>query len=321
MNKGVQRNYEELAQVLGMRFDPQGGAIYGQRGGYDLIVYPGASNYPYMLTVAASAQRTMGPIDKEACKQFKSEHKPVASLTQSGLSIKMQMKNYSNQSTLRENVSASIDAFTSFLRVHGFRNCCQSCGQDNPAACYVSGSYMGLCQTCYSKLQHSSNMELSQKESKKENIVGGIVGALLGSLLGVASIIIFSQLGYVAAVSGVIMAICTLKGYELLGGQMSTKGIVISCVLMVVMTLVGDRMDWAIMAMRELELDFITAYRIIDVLLDSGVIEMDVYVGNLVMQYLFVLLGAVPTIISTLKNNKVKGQTYRLGGGFEADRL
>lgn len=42
------------------------------------------------------------------------------------------------------------------------------------------------------------------------------MGALLGSLVGVVSIIIFSQLGYVAALSGVIMAVCTLKGYEML---------------------------------------------------------------------------------------------------------
>lgn len=41
--------------------------------------------------------------------------------------------------------------------------------------------------------------------NKKENLVGGVVGALIGSLLGVASIVLLSQLGYVAAISGVIM--------------------------------------------------------------------------------------------------------------------
>lgn len=319
MNKSIQRNYEELARSLGLHFDTEGGAIYGQRGTYDLIIYPEQANAAYMLTVAVSAQRSTGPLTKEECKQFKHDNKPVSALSQSGLSIKMSLKNYSKQSTLQENLKAAVDALVNFLRVGGFQNCCQACGKENPSACYVSGSYVNLCSDCFTKLQHENTLEHSQKRSKKENVVGGIVGALLGSLLGVLSIIIFSQLGYVAALSGVIMAVCTLKGYELLGGKLSTKSIVISVALMILMTLIGDRLDWAILAMRELELDFITAYRAIPLLLDEGMIEMSVYVGNLVVQYLFVLLGAVPTIMSALKNNKVQDRIYRLGSVSNLD--
>ena len=79
----------------------------------------------------------------------------------------------------------------------------------------------------------------ANEKNKKENLVGGVVGALIGSLLGAASIILLSQLGYVAAISGVIMAVCALKGYELLGGRFSTVGLVVSIVLMLVMTYVG----------------------------------------------------------------------------------
>lgn len=38
----------------------------------------------------------------------------------------------------------------------------------------------------------------ANEKNKKENLVGGVVGALVGSLLGVASIILLSQMGYVA---------------------------------------------------------------------------------------------------------------------------
>ena len=58
----------------------------------------------------------------------------------------------------------------------------------------------------------------------------GIVGALIGSLIGAVVIVIVGQLGYVAAVSGLVMAICTLKGYEMLGKKLGTPGIIISCV-------------------------------------------------------------------------------------------
>lgn len=313
MNKSIQQNYENLASFLGLRLDAEGGAIYGQRRTYDLIIYPEQVKYAYMLTVAVSAQRASEPLTKEECKQFQRENKSVAKLTQNGMSIKMKMKNCSNQSKLQANLKESIDALVNFLHMKGFQNCCQTCGRENPSACYVAGGYVNLCPDCFNKIQHDNTLSQSQKQGKRENVVAGIVGALIGSLLGAASIIIFSQLGYVAALSGVIMAVCTLKGYELLGGKLSKKAIVISVILMVVMTFIGDRMDWAILIMRELEIDFITAYQILPMLLEEQAIEMSNYVGSLAMEYLFVLLGAIPTIISTLRSNKIQGKVYRLG--------
>ncbi len=313
MNNKVRQNYEELAQALALRFDAEGGALYGKRSTYDVIIYPQNASYPYMLTVAVSVQRPTGALTKERCKQFKHDNKPVSALTQSGLVITMSLKNYGNQNTLRENLHNSLNALVSLLHAEGFQNCCQNCGRENPSTCYVSGSYMHLCPTCFGNIQHSTSMAHSQKQAKKENVLAGIVGALLGSLLGVASIIILGQLGYVAALSGMILAICTLKGYEMLGGKLSTKGIVISVILMIVMTAVGDRLDWAILLAREAGIDFMIAFRIIPDLLHDGIIETSNYVGNLVLQYLFVLLGAVPTIINALRSRKIQGQIYRLG--------
>ncbi len=312
MNNRIQRNYQELATALGLRLDAEGGALYGKRGGYDLIAYA-ENNSAYMFTVGLSAQRTSGPLTKEECKQFKRENKAVSKLSQNGPAIRMQMKNYSNQNKLQENMKASIDALASFLHMKGFVSCCQACAGENPVPCFVSGSYVNLCAECYQKIQHDSTLAQSQKKGKKENVIGGIVGALIGSLMGVASIVILSQMGYVAVLSGVIMAVCTLKGYEMLGGKLSKKGIVISSILMILMTLIGDHVDWAFVIMQQLEVDFITAYQILPLLLDEEAIDMSLYVGNLAMQYLFVLVGAIPTIIATVKNKKIQGQIYRLG--------
>ena len=73
------------------------------------------------------------------------------------------------------------------------------------------------------KMRSDIAMNAQQTAQKKENIVGGIVGALLGSLLGMLSVLILSQLGYVAALSGVIMAVCVLEGYEMLGGKLTKR--------------------------------------------------------------------------------------------------
>src|SRR5699024_12394696 len=106
---------------------------------------------------------------------------------------------------------------------------------------------------------------------KQESFIGGLVGGLIGSLLGVGSIILFGQLGYVSALSGIIMAVCSLKGYEFLGGKLTGKGIIGTSIVMVIMVYVGTRLDWSIsIASVVAEVDFLTAFRVFPELLRKG---------------------------------------------------
>jgi len=81
---------------------------------------------------------------------------------------------------------------------------------------------------------------------------------------------------------------------------------------MVLMTYVGDRLDWAIVIARELAVDFGTAYQSVPYLLQIGVLDSAAYWGNLLLVYLFVLLGAVPTIMNIMKNKKNQDKIFRL---------
>ena len=139
------------------------------------------------------------------------------------------------------------------------------------------------------------------KTEKRENVLTGLVGAFLGSLIGVACIVGIGQMGYVASISGLIMAVCAIKGYALLGGAMSRKGAVISCILTVIMTYFGNRLDFAVSVALAAEVDVFTAFRAMGQLLDGGYINVAAYWGNLLMLYLFTLLGAVPTLIAAFR--------------------
>ena len=174
---------------------------------------------------------------------------------------------------------------------------------------------------CAQNISQNARPQPQQENIKKESLLGGIVGALLGSLLGVLSIIILSQLGYIAALSGVLMAICTLKGYELLGQKLSTRGIVICCVLMLLMTYFGDRLDWAILVSREFAVGIGLAYQSVPLLLSEGVIVAASYWGNLALVYLFVLLGSRayhPEYFE--KTGKTPGRSFSCGN-FSAVRF
>ena len=128
------------------------------------------------------------------------------------------------------------------------------------------------------------------EEKKRENVPAGIVGAFLGSLIGVACAVLIGQLGYVASISGLVMAVCALKGYELLGGSLTKKGALISTLL-----ILADALHDGIFE----------AFQEVPDLLDRGIIESGPYWGDLIMLYLFTLLGAVPTIWNGLKSTEM----------------
>ena len=141
-----------------------------------------------------------------------------------------------------------------------------------------------------------------EQKKRRENVAAGLVGAFLGSLIGVACTVIIGQMGYVASISGLVMAVCALKGYEMLGGTLSKKGAVISSVLILLMTFFAHRLTWAIAIASELEWGVLESYRSISHLLERGMLESTAYWGDLAMLYLFTLLGAVPTILGGLRN-------------------
>ena len=317
MNRKVWENYAALARRVRLRLDGESGALYGERSEYGITVYAANERYPYLLTVLVAAQRPGGSLTKEEAKAFKSGCKSVGSLTQNGAQIVMTLKSTGNQEKLQENLNEALDELARFLRTAGYQNCCQACGTVGPNdACFVAGGHMRLCADCFINMQRSSAVTSNQKARKQENVMGGIVGAILGSLLGVACIVLLSQMGYVAVLSGVVMAVCTLKGYDLLGGKLSKKGVLICVALMLAMTYMGDRADWAIVIARAVEVDVATAFQAVPLLLEEDMIEASAYWGNLVLLYIFVLAGAIPTILNTVKNQKNSSRLYRLGAGM-----
>lgn len=311
MNKSVSNAYAGFAQRLGLQMDDSGG-LYGQRGGYAWTIFATDPRYPYQLLVTTPVHRTAGPLSKEEVRQFKREHKEIFLLhqRQNAISITVRVKG----SKGADRLEAAMNALTELLRTQSFRPCCQNCGQELPVEGYfVSGSYMQVCDSCAQALKQSHNTAQAERAQKSENVVGGIVGSLIGSLLGVLCIILLNQLGYMAALAGIIMAVCTLKGYEILGGKLSNRGIVISIVVMIVMIFVGDRLDWAILVSQQLEMPFPMAFQAVPVLLAEEIIEPAIYVVNLLLLYLFMAVGAVPTIRSSIRNRRFVNLVYRLG--------
>ena len=72
---------------------------------------------------------------------------------------------------------------------------------------------------------------MDNQVKQSENVLFGIVGAFLFSLAGGALYYVLYQVGYLAAVSGLVAVICAMKGYEFFSKGMGTRGVVISTVV------------------------------------------------------------------------------------------
>lgn len=74
----------------------------------------------------------------------------------------------------------------------------------------------------------------------KDNVFSGILGAVFGALIGSVLWIVLGQIGFIAGIAGYAIVFCSIKGYKLLGRQVSKKGIVICVILSFVMILVAE---------------------------------------------------------------------------------
>lgn len=144
-------------------------------------------------------------------------------------------------------------------------------------------------------------------EVKGENVVLGTVGALLGALVGAALIAILAKIGYVASISGVVMAYLSLFLYTKFAGKLSVKGIIISIVIMIITVFVTEWLVYSFAFYKELKDYGFTLGDIIKGLpdlLELGEVKGG-FIKDILMVYAFTALGAVPQI-KTFASNKTE---------------
>ena len=82
----------------------------------------------------------------------------------------------------------------------------------------------------------------SNSTAVKENVLAGVVGAFLFSLVGGILWFVLYQIGYLAAISGLIGVICAVKGYTFFA---KTKNESIRClVISIITTVVVLAISW-----------------------------------------------------------------------------
>ena len=201
---------QELASRTELYVDAKTGILFGKRQGYDICLRVMDNTYKAILSFSVS--RNQGKPQADEFIRLTKEHKFLASCRVFNYGVAFIINSAMTKNKCIDAIVDSVNAVLRYLQLNGYENCCQACGTgENVSPHILNGAEVILCPVCANA--HSYATEIQNEETRKnQNAAAGIVGALIGSLLGVLSIVIFGQLGYVASVSGLIMAVCTIKG-------------------------------------------------------------------------------------------------------------
>ena len=302
------------AESTGLSLDSTRSILYGTFSGYSFAIRM-ASNGAGYCSVFFHVTLNGSPFSSADGKQIAADsNKLVRFVNASGVNAcSFTVGLGKDEATAAQNLLDALTYLSGAFAERNYVNTCENCHLPKETEPYAVGTGLRfLCPDCFESVSSDLTEKSRIEAETTENVVAGIVGAFAGALLGGAVVVLFGRLGYVTALSGLIAAVCSLKGYELLAKKMSVKGAIIACVAMVAMIYLGHRTDWAIEAAKYFEVDFFTAFRAIPYLIKEEAIELGTYIRGLVLVYVFALLGAVPTVISSIKGQKVKYTVQKL---------
>ena len=299
-----------IASELGLQFDEESGSIYGVQSGYLLLLHEADVKNQFRLSVSVSLDGN--PADSEENElvwdEFKSESLPdLSTLSIDQYTVSIVVKGAMRKSKTIEKLQTLIRDLVAFLESHHFVQVCGYSGQEGPVSLYQLGDSIFLInEESYQLLKSNLQIELDSYQNQKENVLLGAAGALLGALIGGAVALFIARLGYVAMAAGIVLGICTIKGYEILGRKLSRKGILISAVLMVITVFLVNQIDLAMEVVAQLGIEFAYAFRVVNELIFSGDFP-DNYFYNLSMLAVFTLVGAGVSVSSVWSSHKTKG--------------
>jgi hypothetical protein len=316
MTKSLLKAFRKLAEEARMQLDERSGTIYGNRSGYSVFINQREGLKSFCITLSISRQGLM-PEYSEMNEIVISHKKLLVRCDVNRCDVRFHVRLVRSIVGYNRAFGKAMEALNEIipmLRRKGFEDSCRICAsQDMLGNYFVGGAPARLCASCYRDYCESYEEGARAEYEKRESVVGGLVGAFLGSLIGVVCIVLIGQLGYIASISGAVMGVCALKGYEILGRKLSPKGIVLSSILMIIMVYMGQRIDYAIAVALAYGVDALTAFRSIPFMVADNYIDSAGYYVGLAMLYLFAALGAVPTIFNIVKSKKTDAGIYRLG--------
>lgn len=295
------------AQLLGGSLTDHGTYVDGNCQGYPVVITTESTVYHIRI----NAVSTQDPDNAQLAQYLeyqKQNIKHLVDYSRTSTSVLLTVKMPAvNGNKVPDMINSVVESLAQYLRDGNYLPCCESCGstQDYLSNYEVNGSYHYLCTSCAQQIEQNLQQNQQETRSKKSNLVAGLVGAFVGSLIGCALWVLIYRLGYIAGIAGAVTAICALRGYELLGGHLDRKGVIISTVIMLVMIFFANRLSWTwdvYDALKDEGYTFSECYQYLDNILDLSELTGSYY-SELFIGYGLTLLCSVRRIIDAFRTS------------------
>jgi len=305
---GNEKRLSSLARDLSLSYDEGFNYLYGKRNSFKLFLDKPFNLFGSSMIIAVKKENDLLDLKEIAC--FIKTYKIIKHCHYKKYHLKLEIKQrLLNPFTKKQRVlelNKFIEEFTQFLLSKGYYDCCQNCGNENSSFALINESKFLFCENCYDIADILVISKTTTFDQTDEKNALGILGALCGSLIGGLFIIAIDQAGFIMSIAGLIMAICTLKGYKLLAGQHSKKGIIAYIIIMVLMTYFSHRFSWSLALAEYYEVSPWMFFSKFNTLLLEGYVNISYYFLDLFTVISFSVLGSIFTIVTVVRNNSFR---------------
>ncbi len=286
---------EKIASTLNLNYDKANEYAFGNISGYNVMISYNKTNGVYNISTNVIG----GDFSDYAISSVRASAPAISNISVNKSHIVASVMRGSDESISLSNVVNSAKTLTGYFATNGMQNSCGICNNPNAALnpYKINDNGYAVCPNC-----EAQTIAPAATVQKDENIWKGLLGAFLGSLVGVAAIVIvYTALDMVAAYTGIAMALASLKGYQMLGGKLTKKGVILSLIIMIAMTFVADQINWAIGIADVFQVNIIDAFFAVPSFISQyGV--FDEYLSQLLQLLLYTGIGVVIQVVSTLKS-------------------
>lgn len=307
-----------VAKKLDLNVDTTISAAYGNKGGYSLSVMT-FDGYSMIVTLSVCDNNQQKPVDTNL-RQILKDIKGITKITTKDYLVTIRFKPAFWAMNRFKFAINGIPQVVEALKMNGYINCAEDTLETSDITMVVlQGKIHFYTQERAQQELAIVDEEVNNIATARENYILGTLFAIVGTILGVIAIVIIGRLGYIAILGGVFMGFASLVAYKMGSGKLSKVGVAICIALMIVGVYLANRIDFALSLTQIFHNNGYSSVRMMDSfsvlpqMISEGYIESYVYYGQLAIQYLAALGGAIVPIRMLLGEEKSKSTSKILG--------
>lgn len=304
-----------LEKETNLSYNVKKGVLYGTYKNYYVSLQDFRNFILISLPIKLSDNYNINELNSMLTK-LNQEYSNVKSATYNNNSIEIRYGYKTIWKSNSDNILSILNILVREVTLNSLSTCCPTCGESTPISPFlVNNRFVPCCDNCKLEIKNSIEDNQNAIKEQKNNIIAGIVGGFLGSLIGVALWIVIGLAGYIAAICGLVLAVCTIKGYQLFGGKLDKKGMFITIIITILMVFVSQYLTLSLEIYNEFKADYaistFDAIRAVPDFLKDADVSRSFYV-NLGIGYILTLVCVVSQFKNSYKDANFKVKTEEL---------